>query len=73
MTAYVPKGKTVAKVKVEVRAGVWVARSTGTRDPQTVKRIGACCTRSAATGRARDTAGQHYSEGVGDAGGERHS
>lgn len=44
MTAYLPTGRTVAKIAVPVEPlpGVtkkWMMRSTGTRDPQTVKRM----------------------------------
>lgn len=38
MTAYKPKGKRTRKVKMPTRDGrKWVARSTGTRDPQRAK------------------------------------
>jgi integrase len=39
MTAYRPKGKTVSTIKVPLADGVWVSRSTRSRDPNTVKQM----------------------------------
>lgn len=39
VSAYLPSGRTVAKLKVEVGPGVWVSRSSGTRDRRTVQRM----------------------------------
>lgn len=39
MSAYIPTGRTVAKIKLEVARGVWVSRSTKTRDPATRTRM----------------------------------
>lgn len=44
MTAYLPGvGRRVYKVRLEVAPGVWVARSTGTRDPRQAARIHQMC------------------------------
>lgn len=39
MNAYIPEGRTVAKIAVPIAPKRWVMRSTGTRDPATVKRM----------------------------------
>jgi integrase len=38
MSAYIAKGRTVAKIKVRIN-GKWKAKTTGTRDPNVVKRM----------------------------------
>lgn len=39
MVAYLPAGRTVRKIKVPLSPTRWVSRSTGTRDPNTVRKM----------------------------------